>query len=82
MSTSITANRINERKRYAAGDFKELATDVVLLRGCKPSTKTGGGLYTPGAGAIGEANAADDDFPLRACPAFEVVMLPVTYRVI
>ncbi len=77
MSTSITANRINERERFSVGDFKEMSPNVLLVRGCKPSTKTEGGLLTPGAGAIGELREEKTDHPLRGCPVFEVIMLPV-----
>jgi hypothetical protein len=76
MSTSVVANRINERKRYAVEDFKELFPDVVLVRGCKPSTSTKTGLLLPGAGAVGEMPKEEVDYPLRACFAFEVVKMP------
>lgn len=77
MSTSIVANRIYERKGYAAADFEQISPDDLLVRGLKPPTKTAGGLWTPDAGASGEAPTETKDYAVRACVAFEVVKLPV-----
>lgn len=73
MSTSIVANRIYARERYAAEDFDEMAPDTLLLRACKPPTSSAGGIIT-------DARNANDtevkDHPARACVAFTVVKLP------
>ena len=75
MSTSITANRIYQRGRYAAEDFKEVAPDTLIVRGLKKPTVLSSGLYTPEAGAVGEVQEAVTH--TRACLAFEVIALPV-----
>lgn len=77
MSTSVTANRINERATITADDILEMAPDVLLVRGCKPSTKTETGLFLPGAGLGTDVPTEQKDHPLRACPVFEVVRMPV-----
>lgn len=73
MSISVVANRIYQRERMCAEDFQEMAPDDLLLRGCKPPTKTKTGLITSTAGASSDEDAAH---PVRACVAFEVVKLP------
>lgn len=69
MSTSVVANRIYQRERLVAEDLKEMAPDLVLLRGCKPPQQTEGGIIAPGDRS---------DHPVRACVLFEVVLLPST----
>ncbi len=76
MSTSATANRVYARERITANDILAMGPDELLLRGCKPPAKVGG-IFTPSAGAEGEAPTEVKDHPLRACAFFEVVAMPV-----
>lgn len=77
MSISVTANRIHARKGVALEDIAEIGPDELLLRGCKPSTVSSGGILSPEAGAVGEVQTENKDFLIRACVLFEVVKLPV-----
>lgn len=75
MSTSATANRIYARGFLAPEDLDSMGPDEVLVRGCTPPTKTEGGIWTPEAGATGEATQAAT-VPVRTAVLFEIVKLP------
>ena len=64
--TSIVANRIYHRQGFRAEDFKAMGPNVVLLRGCKPPSASEGGILL---------DAGPVEHPVRACAAFEIVML-------